>query len=369
MVVARAKALRNVVRCVEVARIARSLHRFETCGVHESGMRRALLALLCFTWMHSRTSVAAAAPVPEPAHPTANKVIVVTIDGSRWQDVVDAGAALPTLARWSSADGALVGANADRPIEATGPNFVSLPGYTEIFAGRRSLCTTNGCARTVQRTIVDDLPTSASFAVVASWPPIALAARATERAGFVSCGRHGWTLGAAPAVDGAARAVADHAAWPGDGDYRPDADTASVALAVVRSARPTFTFVGFGDTDEFAHHGDRAGYLGALGAADRFLGALEQALRETGDDAVTTVLVTADHGRADGFRDHGGAYPESRRVWLVAHGAGVRAHGAVASPSARRLADVAPTVRYLLGMTALGGEAPGAPLSELGLTR
>lgn len=318
--------------------------------------------------MHSNAGPAHAAAAPGPApRPTANKVIVVTIDGSRWQDVVSAGSELPNLQRWSRHDGALVGASPDEPIEASGPNFVSLPGYTELFAGRRSLCTTNSCTRTVQRTLVDDLPASATSAVVASWAPIALAANATERPGFVSCGRHARTPGAPSSVEALALQVQEHAPWPGDGDYRPDADTAALALEVVRVARPTFTFVGLGDTDEFAHHGDHAGYRGALAAADRFLGALEQVLRETGDDAVTTVFVTADHGRADAFRDHGGAYPESRRVWLVAKGAGVRGRGWVRSPRARRLADVAPTARYLLGMSALGGEAPGTPLVELGL--
>lgn len=338
-------------------------------------MRLVVLALVSFAWMHSQavppSKVVEAKPhgEPAPASTTPSKVVLVTIDGVRWQDVVDAGQALPTLSRWSTTDGAIVGTSRERPMHATGPNFVSLPGYTEIFAGRRSLCTTNNCARTLQRTLIDDLPEPASFAVVSSWGRIALAARATDRAGFVSCGRTDRTPGAPESIEALAKKLEVGGPGPGEGDYRPDASTAEVALEVLRTARPTFTFVGFGDTDEHAHHGDRAAYLSALSAADRALASIESVLRETGDEAVTTVLVTADHGRAADFRDHGGGYPESQRVWLVAHGAGVRARGAVPSPTTRRLADVAPTVRVLLHMSPLGGEAPGTPLTELGLPR
>ena len=134
-------------------------------------MRLAVLALVSFAWMHSQ-AVPWSKLVETPAHAeparasVANKVIVVTIDGTRWQDVIGAGESLPTLTRWSTTDGALVGADVERPMQASGPNFVSLPGYTEIFAGRRSLCMTNNCARTVQRTIVDDLPEGMTYAVV-----------------------------------------------------------------------------------------------------------------------------------------------------------------------------------------------------------
>lgn len=338
-------------------------------------MRLAAIALLSFAWMHSR-----AVPLPfadehgahaEPAaaSPTPNKVIVVTIDGTMWQDVLGAGSSLPTLSRWATTDGAFVGAEEQRPMQATGPNFISQPGYTEIFAGRRSLCTTNNCERTIQRTIVDDLPADATFAIVSSWERIALAARATDRSGgFVSCGRYERTPGAPPSVEALAKQLDERKPWPGEGSYRPDDATTALALEVLRTERPTFTFIGLGDTDEFAHHGDRAGYLGALRGADAMLARIETILREDGDDAVTTVFVTADHGRSHDFRNHGGGYPESQRVWLVAHGAGVSARGAVTSPTPRRLADIAPTVRALLHMQPLGGEAPGQSLTELRLS-
>ena len=79
----------------------------------------------------------------------------------------------------------------------------------------------------------------------------------------------------------------------------------------------------------------------------------------------TALFVTADHGRADGFVDHGGKYPESARVWLVAAGSAIAVHGFVAAPSARRLADLAPTMREIAHLPRDSDLAAGAPLLEL----
>jgi arylsulfatase A-like enzyme len=142
---------------------------------------------------------------------------------------------------------------------------------------------------------------------------------------------------------------------PGFGDYRPDPLTAAVALDVLRESRPSFLFVGLGDTDEYAHHRDYAGYLRALEHADSVIGAIDDelaTLRRRGVD--TLLVVTTDHGRSKSFADHGDD-PESSRVWLVAAGEAVRS---------RHLADIAPTVH------ALAGRAPspthqGRPIPEL----
>jgi arylsulfatase A-like enzyme len=78
------------------------------------------------------------------------------------------------------------------------------------------------------------------------------------------------------------------------------------------------------------------------------------------------VLVTADHGRSDGFRDHGRDHPESARTFLIAGGGPIRARGYVASPTPRHLADVAPTIAALAASDwAPSSEGAGQPLPEL----
>ena len=64
----------------------------------------------------------------------------------------------------------------------------------------------------------------------------------------------------------------------------------------------------------------------------------------------THVVFTADHDRSRDFRGHGGAHPESARVWLVAAGPSIAARGRVVSSRERHLADIAPTLRSLVGL-------------------
>lgn len=336
---------------------------------------RALAWLISVFWLtslvdsHAARSAPALAPLavrpPEVRVGTTDRVILVVLDGARWQDIYGDPATMPTLHRWMSEGVALGAPGVGEPISASGPNFVSLPGYTELLSGRTSGCTSNECGPSSDPTVMDDARVTGSVAVVSSWESIANVVAHLGSSSFVSCGRRP-ALGA---HDAATERLLEQGAavspWPGQGDFRPDRFTADLALQVLDARGPRLMFVGLGETDEYAHHGDREGYLGALRFDDQVLARIDDTLRRTGADAHTTVFVTADHGRADGFREHGRAWPESSRVWLVAKGGAVPARGYVASPVARRLADVAPTIRHLLGLPGESAPDAGATLDEL----
>jgi hypothetical protein len=314
-------------------------------------------------------------------------VVLVVLDGVRWQEVFGGAdralarerglnplawanprALVPNLQRLVETRALALGAPGHgAEISATGPQFVSLPGYIEIFAGHPDpRCGSNDCARPPARTITDDVRDAVGaddVAVVASWPTIARAASADPSRVFLSTGRKRVERGDRLRDDAAAEAWIDRGAraraWPGEGDYRPDSFTAAVALRALTTLRPRFLFVGLGDADEYAHRNDYSGYLQAVHASDAFLGDLFATLDSMGARGKhTTVLVTADHGRAYDFRDHGGRYPESGRVWLVAGGGDVRTHGLVATARRHTLSDLAPTVRALLGLPADGEPIP-----------
>jgi arylsulfatase A-like enzyme len=158
--------------------------------------------------------------------------------------------------------------------------------------------------------------------------------------------------------------------YPGVGRFRRDRTTAQRALAHLAHAGPDFLFLGLGEPDEFAHRGDYSGYIGSIRGADRVIGELVTTLAGMGARGEhTTVFVTSDHGRAKAFREHGGAYPESARVWLVAFGGAIRTRGALGTPAPHRLADLAPTARVILGLPTLvpaaRPAAEGTPLVEL----
>lgn len=291
-------------------------------------------------------------------------VVLVAIDGVRWQEVflgtdrvlsssppIPPSAIFKNLHALGNERGAFVGAPGHGTISASGPNYVSLPGYTELLGGRPSRCTDNGCARTSLPSILDEARAAgAKVAAFASWEKLDLATTSAP-GGFVSsCGRRG-----DPAID----------PWPGHGDYRPDRITADTALAHYEAERPDVFFLGLGDPDEYAHRGDYPGYLAALRHADETIGRLLALLDRMGERGRRThVVVTADHGRSSDFANHG-SMPEAARVWMVAAGPRFLARGNVASPHPRRLADIAPTLRLVLGLSPDTSERSGAPLEEL----
>jgi phosphopentomutase len=180
---------------------------------------------------------------------------------------------------------------------------------------------------------------------------------------FVSDGRH-WPP-EVPASDHLADVVAAGQAadpYPGYDDYRPDAATAAIALEYLRVAKPALFHIGLGDTDEYGHRGLYASYLDAMRRADSLVGAVADVLATMGDDgARTTVIVTPDHGRNADFRDHGAFHPESARTFLVAFGPRVVRRGIGCPTRDITLADIAPTVRVLMGLprdTAAGAGTP-----------
>jgi hypothetical protein len=316
-------------------------------------------------------------------------VVLVVVDGMRWQELFqgsgptsrdvskpeEAQKVFPQLYKRLETRGSVVGApQHGAPIVASGPNFVSLPGYAEIFAGRPHTCADNRCTPALGPTVVDQVRDRVSVpeevAVFASWSTVAKVAAQDPSRVVLSTGRSRVENVDVLRADPEAADIltkGEHArAWPGEGDYRPDEYTARLALRYLETRRPRFLFVSLGDADEYAHRNEYRRYLGALRSVDSFLGDLFATLDGMGERGRrTTVLITADHGRAESFRAHGGEFPESARVWLVACGGGITTSGAVSAASTRHLADVAPTIRVLLGLPADTRDDAGRPIDEL----
>lgn len=322
-----------------------------------------------------------------------HSIVLVVLDGVRWQEVfhgveraragragmeeaelLSAEALVPNL-HALAADGTALSGGSEPAIVASGPNFVSVPGYMEIFTGRRwTGCTGNGCGRVQWPTIADEIAALPNVvpndvAVIASWEGLARAAAQHPRDLTLSTGRTTGETRDRLRVDATTSALLDAGAragpYPGIGDYRRDDATAAIALSYLATQRPRFLFVGLGDTDEYGHRGDYRGYLRALVYADLVIGQIARILTELERQGrATTLLVTTDHGRADNFRDHGAAFPESAAVWLVAAGWGIRRQGLVTPRQTRHLADVTSTIRALLAPS-----RPAPPAIELAATR
>jgi len=321
-----------------------------------------------------------------PEAPTT--VVLVVIDGARWQEIflgtdraqldahgldpktyaATADSLFPYLSELARRGASLGAPGHGAPFLASGPNFVSLPGYTEVLTGHPATCQENDCEPPGQ-TIFDVFGDARVTVLFVSWDRLGFFAPHLSSGVVVSAGRlapppSALVASTDPTLASLAIAAQSEPAGLGGAEYRTDVHTSALGLAYFEREHPAFMFVSLGDTDELAHDGDYAGYLEALRRADTFAGDLMSLASKAGSH--TAIFVTADHGRADDFRDHGRAYPESSRSFLIAGGAGIPARGWVACPESRRLADVAPTIAALVGATfEPDGESHGAPIPEL----
>jgi hypothetical protein len=124
-------------------------------------------------------------------------------------------------------------------------------------------------------------------------------------------------------------------------------------LQYVRARQPRLLFVGFGEPDEWAHAGRYDFVLQSLHNADGFIAELWSLLQSLPQyRGHTTLIITTDHGRGsgpDGWKDHWSDVKGSGYIWLAAMGAGVPPKGERADAPEIRQAQVAATVARLLG--------------------
>jgi hypothetical protein len=299
------------------------------------------------------------------------RVILITIDGLRWQEVFDAK---DSLAR---ADQRPLMAHLHARIAKRGVGFgdkdrgstvrtssikpISLPGYQSIFAGRQTACANNECARidapTLPEAVARQLTLPAGqVAAFASWSRLARAISSKDGSVLADVGPEGPPRGAGD---------------PPWSNARWDDDTISRALSHLSRERPRFLYIGLLDTDQWAHAGERDRYLDAARAADRLFERIDTALEAMPAKVreQTTIIVTSDHGRGNGplWIAHS-RFDAARHVWLAARGPWV-ARAGLTRPTRTDVqhADIRPTVERLFGLcpTACEGASCGRVIEEI----
>jgi hypothetical protein len=136
------------------------------------------------------------------------------------------------------------------------------------------------------------------------------------------------------------------------GQVRFDAPTMAGALEYFRTRRPRVFYVMLGETDEWAHERRYDLYLEAAWRADRFIRRLWEAAQALEQYAGrTALLVTTDHGRGAGpadWTDHGRDVLAAGRIWIAVLGPDTPPLG-VRDSAAAIQAQVAATIAALLG--------------------
>lgn len=147
--------------------------------------------------------------------------------------------------------------------------------------------------------------------------------------------------------------------------YGPfDAPVVYAALEALRTTRPRVLYLMLGDTDEWAHQGRYDMYLEAAYRSDEFVRRLWAVLQSTsGYAGRTALLLTTDHGRgatpAD-WMNHGRDVPAAESTWIALLGPGVPALG-VRSGLTVTTSQVAATIAALVGEDFRAAHPTAAP--------
>lgn len=117
--------------------------------------------------------------------------------------------------------------------------------------------------------------------------------------------------------------------------------------------KPRLLFVGYGETDVWAHDGKYDKLLRSLQQDDAFIAELWDMMQRMPQyHGRTTFIITTDHGRGDGptaWRDHGKDVPGADKIWIGVIGPGAPAFGARTNVQLVTQGQVAATIAALLG--------------------
>jgi hypothetical protein len=326
------------------------------------------------------------------AQPRTRNVVLVVTDGLRWQEVFrgaeralitrreggvrDTTALLRDFWRGSEADrratllpffwqtiareGQLFG-NQDRGSRASITNTFrfSYPGYNEIFTGWFDpRIDSNDYPPNPNETVFEWLARKPAFrgkvAAIATWDAFARILN-RERAGIDVI--DGWkppftgTLASEPRA-ALINELYRHSVrlWSNN---TFDAPMHLAAKEYLRVRKPRLLFVGYGETDEWAHSGMYDMVLRSANRADSLvadLWATMQAMPEY--QGTTTFIITTDHGRGNGpdlWKDHGEKVEGAQHIWIAVLGPDTPPSGERAGIAPVTQSQLAATIALLLG--------------------
>ncbi len=340
----------------------------------------------------------------QPPEAEAENIFLVTLDGLRWQEVFRgldeslatnttytkrsehiralywtadkeerAGSLMPFLHHTVFRNGTVVG-NRDENSCARVANswYFSYPGYSEILTGVvDETIDSNRKVPNPNESFLEKLNANIKYkdkvAAFASWDVFPYILN-VERSGLpVNAFRN-----AEPAVNELERILNRlQGDIPSPWEHvRLDAFTHHYALSYIRNRHPRIVYIGYGETDDFAHDAKYDEYLMAANRADRFIGELWQLIQNDEFYKDRTVLfITADHGRGEEPEEtwlyHASKKSVARNkqlsrfedgivgseaVWMAAIGPGIPAHGLVSTGEECLTSNrIAATLLKLLG--------------------
>ena len=154
--------------------------------------------------------------------------------------------------------------------------------------------------------------------------------------------------------------------WP---DEAFDPMPFHTALEYLKLRKPRLLFLGLGETDDWAHAGSYAEYLNSAHLADDYLRQIWELAQSMPEyRGKTTLIVLPDHGRGEGAKwtDHGEKVPEAMQTWMAFLGPDTPPLGERERSNPVTESQIAATVAALLGEDYRAAvPKAGAPIADV----
>jgi Type I phosphodiesterase / nucleotide pyrophosphatase. len=325
--------------------------------------------------------------------PIAENLIVVTLDGLRWQEVFNGidtalandktfnqGDAAKLMKRywaddarerrkklmpfmWSTIEnqGQIYGNRQfGNHVDNANPYWFSYPGYSEIFCGYvDTAINSNSYPPNPHVNVLEFIHQQKGFkgkvAAFCAWDAFDRILN-EERAGFPVVSGQNDCGGKNPTPrEQLLNDMKRDAYSPFGESEQLDVFTHFAALEYLKAKRPRVLYIGYGETDEWAHHGHYRDYLDAALQTDQWIADIWKWVQNDPQYRNKTALfITVDHGRGDAVKaqwtSHGQKVLDSHETWFALLGPGIAPKGEVKTAGQVYQNQYAQTLAQWLGL-------------------
>jgi hypothetical protein len=150
---------------------------------------------------------------------------------------------------------------------------------------------------------------------------------------------------------------------------KTDSFTYQFAKEYMHRYHPRFSFIGFDETDDYAHEGNYEAYLNTANTLDTYMQDLWNFIQNDPQyKDKTTIIITCDHGRGDiptlEWRHHGHVYG-AEYIWVAVMGPGINGKGEITTKMHLHQNQLASTIAALLGYEYKPDHFAGKPIDNI----
>ncbi|TMI87115.1 MAG: phosphoglyceromutase, partial [Bacteroidetes bacterium] len=324
----------------------------------------------------------------------AEKIIIITTDGFRWQEVFKGmDSAIANNSKFNQGDSSYIfekywsnnenerrkklmpffwntivnhgqiygNRKFDNKVNNANPHWFSYPGYSEIMTGfADSTIDSNDFPPNPHVTVLEFLNQQLKFknkvAAFGAWD-------AFDR--ILNQQRSGLPVFSAFDTIGGKNPTSNEKLINAmlQDSYRPfgkeeclDVFTQYAALEYLKTKKPKVLYISYGETDEWAHHGYYRSYLDAAHLVDKWVKEIWTFVQSDPQyKNKTAIFITTDHGRGDinkeEWTSHGSGISDAYQIWFAAMGVNIPSSGEQKNNVQLFQDQFAQTIAKLLGTT------------------